>query len=294
MSLSVSIVTPSFNQGKYIERTIQSVLSQNIPLEYVVVDGGSTDETLAILKRYEKSLRFISEADRGQAHAVNKGIMMTSGYIIGWLNSDDTYYLNAVQTARDFLLAHPAVDIVYGKANHIDEKDQIIEPYPTEEWSFQRLKQTCFISQPAVFFRRRVIEKVGLLNEKLNFCLDYEYWVRLAQGGRGFAYLPVVLAGSRLYPATKTMSSPVAAQQETLHMLHDRLGYVPENWLLNEAITTVKNKTQLKRPHKRYPFAIFCTALAAACRWNGVWKGLQSSFKLPAAMQKRRKKPAQK
>jgi glycosyltransferase involved in cell wall biosynthesis len=271
--MSITIVTPSFNQGKYIERTIQSVLSQSIPkLEYVVVDGGSQDETLSILKKYSGQLRYVSEPDRGQAHAVNKGIMMTSGEVIGWLNSDDVYSPDALRTIIQFFADHPEIDVVYGKAEHIDQHDQVIELYPTQEWDFTALKNRCYISQPALFFRRRVIEKSGLLNENLHYCLDYEYWLRLAQGGAKFAYLPQILAGSRLYPETKTLSAPKKAQQEALTMLTQRLGYVPEDWLLNDAITHVQSKTHLRTPNRRYIAAVFVAAIHAAFRWNGPLK----------------------
>lgn len=287
--MSISIVTPSFNQGKFIERTIQSVLSQSIPkLEYVVVDGGSQDETLSILKKYSSQLRFVSEPDRGQAHAVNKGIMMTSGEIIGWLNSDDVYSSDALHTIIQFFTDHSEIDVVYGKAQHIDHNGQVIEFYPTQEWDFKALKNRCYISQPAVFFRRRVIEKSGLLNENLHYCLDYEYWLRLAQGGAKFAYLPQVLAGSRLYPETKTLSAPQKAQQEALTMLMKRLGYVPEDWLLNDAISYVQSKTQLRTPNRRYIAAIFAASMLSAFRWNGPLKGFRSCFLIPKAMLKRK------
>ncbi|MHB1949583.1 MAG: glycosyltransferase family 2 protein [Gammaproteobacteria bacterium] len=286
--MPITIVTPSFNQGKFIERTIQSVLSQSIPkLEYVVVDGGSQDETLSILKKYSSQLRFVSEPDRGQAHAVNKGIMMTSGDLIGWLNSDDVYSPETLPTIMQFFADHPDIDVVYGKAQHIDHNDQVIEFYPTQEWNFKALKNRCYISQPAVFFRRRVIEKSGLLNENLHFCLDYEYWLRLAQGGARFAYLPQVLAGSRLYPETKTLSAPQKAQQEALTMLSQRLGYVPEDWLLNDAISYVQSKTQLRTPNRRYIAAIFIASIRSAFRWNGPLKGFRSCFLIPKAMLKR-------
>lgn len=278
----ISVITPSFNQGKYIERTIESVLMQQIPnLEYIVVDGGSRDETLSILEKYSSQLRFVSEKDNGQADAVNKGLRLTSQSIIGWLNSDDVYFPDAIKKVLDFFEAHPDVDVVFGKANHIDQHDQMIEEYPTEEWDIERLKKTCILSQPAVFFRRKVVEEFGFLNTNLNFCLDYEYWLRLALKGVKFSYLQTVLAGSRLYPETKTVSSPLKAQREAIIMLKGHLGYVPEEWVIRDAIAFVKSKTSLQMPQLRYVLLVVMVSVFAAFRWNGFLKGIRSSFKLP-------------
>lgn len=281
---TVSVITPSYNQGKFIERTVQSVLSQNIPLDYVVVDGGSQDETLSILKRYEGVLRYVSEPDHGQAHAVNKGIAMTSGEIIGWLNSDDIYYPNAIQTVITYFESHPEVDILYGQADHIDAEDQLIEHYPIEHWDIERLKQVCFISQPAVFFRRRVVERYGLLDEHLHYCLDYEYWMRVALKGAVLAYLPVILAGSRLYPETKTLSAPDKAQLEAIAMLRKHLNYLPIGWVIQRAVTLVKNKTGWKKPQWRFIVAVALTSAALGFKYNGLVKGLTALFNLPKGM----------
>ncbi len=212
------------------------------------MDGGSQDQTLSLLKHYQNRLRWVSEPDHGQAHAVNNGLQNATGDIIGWLNSDDIYYPDAVRTVCDFFAAHPGVDVVYGQANHIDEHDKVIELYPTEAWSGERLKETCFLSQPAVFFRRSVIERFGLLDEKLHYCMDYEYWIRLSLQGAKFAYLEKVLAGSRLHGETKTLSQPLKAHREAIAMLRNKFGAVAMAWLIVYAVAWVKAKVSVRLP----------------------------------------------
>jgi glycosyltransferase involved in cell wall biosynthesis len=283
--MGISIITPSYNQSRYIERTIQSVLAQGVAdLEYFVIDGGSQDETLSILNRYSNQLKWCSEKDYGQADAVNKGLKLARGEIIGWLNSDDIYYPDTIKKIEQYFAIHPEVDVVYGDAYHIDQYDQIIEKYPTEEWSLDRFKKTCFISQPTVFWRRRVLEQYGYLNTSLHFCLDYEYWLRLALSGVRFGYLKTILAGSRLYPETKTKSAPLQAQLEALSMLRAQLGYVPREWLLTYAITVIKTKTSLRYPSVRFLFSAWMVAFYQALRFNGYWKGIKSLFSLPLTM----------
>src|SRR3990172_1264501 len=151
MSHRVSVITPSFNQGHFIERTVQSVLSQDIPVpEHVVFDGGSTDDTVDILNRYESHLRWVSEKDGGQADAINKGLRTTSYEVIGWLNSDDIYYPGAIRAVCNFFDSHSEVDVVYGDAYHIDEQDRMIEPYYTEVWDLERFKYVFYLFQPSV------------------------------------------------------------------------------------------------------------------------------------------------
>lgn len=233
--MKVSVITPSFNQGKYIERTIESVLNQRISeLEYIVMDGGSTDQTVDILKKYDSVLEWRSEKDNGQTDAVNKGLRLAKGDIIGWLNSDDIYYPNAIRAVLDVFEKNPDINVVYGNAYHIREDDSIIEEYYTEEYSYERLKEVCYICQPAVFFRKCLVDKYGYLDETLQYCMDYDYWLRLGKGER-FYHLPVFIAGSRLYEDNKTLGARKKVHEEMLRMLKKNLKVIPARWIYNLA-----------------------------------------------------------
>ena len=269
MGESISIITPSLNQGRFIERTIRSVLDQEVPnLEYWTIDGGSDDDTIEILERFDSRLSWVSEADNGQAAAVNKGIAKSAGEIIGWLNSDDIYYPGAVREVMDYFSAHPEANLVYGDANHIDEHDEVIERYGTEGWEPQRLREVCFLCQPAVFFRRNLVECYGYLDENLDFCMDYEYWLRLSLGGEDFHYLPELLAGSRFYPENKTLRDRPKVHSETNNMMLRKLGRVPEAWLFSFAHAYVDSKGYKRENKWRYAVAVSAVSLYASLRWN--------------------------
>ncbi len=277
--MKVSIITPSFNQGSFIARTLQSVKQQKyVNLEHIVYDGGSTDNTVDILRSFENDIIWVSEPDNGQTHAVNKGLQKSTGEIIGWLNSDDVYYPGAIAKVVKFFAEHPDVDVVYGMAQHIDTNDNVIDAYPTTPFALQDLMEKCFICQPALFFRRRVLDKTGLLDESLNYCMDYEFWVRMALLGIKFAYLPEFLAGSRLYPENKTLRAKVAVHAEINDMLKRHLHYVPKLALINYAYAVVSEDFNKKREPYKFAYRLFCEAISAAKRWNGnIWNFLQEA-----------------
>ncbi len=267
--MRVSIVTPSLNQGQFIERTLQSVEAQTgAEIDHVVFDGGSTDNTLDVLKRFTSTVRWVSEKDNGQAEAVNKGIRTTTGEIIGWLNSDDVYYPGAIGRVIAFFQANPEIDVVYGMADHIGLDGIPFEEYPTEPWDLERLKDTCFICQPSAFFRRRMVERHGLLDESLHYCMDYEYWLRLGRAGARFSYLEEKLAGSRLYSENKTLGARIKVHREINDMLRRILGRVPDRWLVNYAHAVVEARTSRDtRPHL-FLFDLSLSAVWASLRWN--------------------------
>ncbi len=178
----VSIITPSFNQVDFIEQTILSVLSQEYPnIEHIIIDGGSTDGTLEILRKHNNKIKWISEPDKGQADAVNKGFSMAKGEILGWLNSDDTFNISALNTVVEQFLKNPDLAMVYGDAYYINKEGKIIGEYLTEDFSLKRLADTCFICQPTVFIKTDVFKEIGMFDINLHTCMDYEYWIRVGK-----------------------------------------------------------------------------------------------------------------
>ncbi|MHB9142807.1 MAG: glycosyltransferase family 2 protein [Paludibacter sp.] len=262
----ITIITPSYNQGKFIKRTIESVLNQGVnDVEYLVFDGGSTDETVEILRTYGDRIKWISEKDDGQADAVNKGLLQAAGDIIGWLNSDDIYYPRSFRSVLDIFDKHPDVDVIYGEAYHIDEQDQIMEEYYTEEWDYEKLKDICYICQPAAFFRKSVVEKYGLLDPQLRYCMDYEYWLRIGRN-KPFYFLKEKLAGSRLYEENKTLGNRKAVHEEIISMMKTRLGQVSDKWVYNLAhVVTEDFGYHRNTPKDNYEFV---KKLVRVSCWN--------------------------
>lgn len=212
----VSIVTPSYNQGEYIEETIRSVLSQDYPrIEHIVVDGGSTDNTLEILRKYEGRLQWTSGKDNGQTDALNKGFKKAKGTVLAWLNSDDIYYPGAISRAMAAFRANPGAGIVYGMGNYIDTKGRKIGEYPTMPFDYDELAESNFICQPSAFFTAAALRAAGELDEGLDYVMDYDLWIRMARNSRA-VYIPELLAALRIHPASKTTAQAVATYEEIL------------------------------------------------------------------------------
>ena len=216
----VSIITPSYNQALYLEQTMQSVLEQDYPdIEYIVVDGGSTDNSAEIIKKYADSLAYwISERDSGQAEAINKGFLRANGEILAWLNSDDYYMHNTVSVAVRCFEQNPDVVMVYGDMLAVDAEGQTINVLRYQQLSLEDLLCFQIIGQPSVFFRRSALEKTGWLEPSFHFMLDHHLWIRLAQQGR-ILHVPQVWSAARYHPAAKNRAQAAEFGREAFRVL---------------------------------------------------------------------------
>ena len=222
----VTIVTPSYNQAKFLPRTIDSVLSQDYPnLEYIIIDGGSTDGSQAIIRESADQLAYWeSVQDRGQTDAINKGFARAKGKYLAWLNSDDVYQPGAVSEAVAYLEGHPKVGLVYGDCNFIDAQGNIIGLFPAAQTDYERLRRGyVHIPQQASFFRADLWRKIGPLDPSFYFAMDYDLWVRLAKEAP-MVYLPGhIWASFRLHGEAKTIAADARCWPEMLRV-HYREG----------------------------------------------------------------------
>ena len=206
----VSIVTPSFNQAPYLEETIRSVLEQDYPrIEYMIVDGGSTDRSISIIEKYADKLAWwVSEVDRGQTDAINKGFGRANGQILAWINSDDTYQLGAVSAAVKYLQEHPEVGMVYADCNFIDEGGHVIGKFGAAQTDYKRLRQGyVHIPQQTMLFRAGLWHALGPLDPSFYFAMDYDLWVRIAAHTE-IKYLPgQTWANFRIHTSGKTIAA---------------------------------------------------------------------------------------
>ena len=256
----VSIVTPSFNMGSFIEETIQSVLSQDYPnIEYIVVDGGSSDGTLEILRRYEGRLRYVSEPDRGQTDAINKGFRLSRGSVFAFLCADDTYLPGAVATAVRHLVANPAGHAgIYGEGYLVDEKGANLGRYPTRSFDPELLKTECFICQPAAFLWREAFVDAGMMNAELHNGLDYDLWIRLAKR-HTLLKVDEYLATSRMHRGSKTLYQRSAVFKASVDLLKAHYGYAPFSHVYGYCSALVDRRDGFFEP---VPPSLFKYALA--------------------------------
>ncbi|MEW5975386.1 MAG: glycosyltransferase family 2 protein [Acidobacteriota bacterium] len=237
MSLRLSIVTPSYNQGPFIEDAVASVLGQDYKcIEYLVIDAESNDETAQIVSRYVSDLTWVREPDRGQADAVNKGFRLSRGEVLGWLNADDVYCPGSFAEVAQRFQDDPDLMLLYGDAEHVDGEGRFLEKYPTRAFHLESFASHCFICQPACFFRKSLIEAVGFLDIDLQYALDLDLWIRCGLLQREhpswkFEYLPRVLARSRMHQDNKTLSKRRDSLLEIIRVVDKHFGCVPFNWV---------------------------------------------------------------
>lgn len=228
----ISIVMPTRNHARFIRESIDSVLTQNYScVEFIVIDGASNDGTVDILQSYGDRIRWISEPDKGQTDAINKGMALVKGDILAYLNSDDILLPGALQRVAGFFQDHPECDLVYGNADYIDLDGKVTGAYATAEYSFERLMQDNCICQPAAFWRKRIFDRVGFFNAELQTAMDYEYWLRIANAGGVIYHSKETLAQSRLHEDAKTLSMRGVIFQEILKICKEQGGLVSLSYL---------------------------------------------------------------
>lgn len=206
---AITIVTPSFNQGEFIEETIRSVLLQGYPnLEYIVIDGGSDDESVDIIRKYERWLTYwVSEPDRNQSHAINKGMRRATGEIVGWLNSDDSFVPGALRVLGELVQTEPSA-VAWAGSTEITDRDgnslKIEFPQPGDIHEFADWTVSAFVAQPGCIFRRESLEQAGLIAEWLEYLMDLDLWMRLRELGE-FATTDTIVARAKQYPEIKSL-----------------------------------------------------------------------------------------
>jgi glycosyltransferase involved in cell wall biosynthesis len=248
--MKVSIVTPSFNQGDFLGQAIRSVVEQkssNFILDYTVKDNCSTDSSAEQMAAFSDSdgLSIVVSKDGGQAEALHSIFSQSDGDILGWLNSDDLYLPGALEYVADAFKRHPEIDVVYGEAYFIDSAGNIIGRYPTTEFDIELMLNACFLSQPSVFFRRSLYEKVGGLDTALNYCLDYNLWIRFAMSDAHFMRSVRYLSATRIHENTKTTLRRSEFVSEISCMFRKTVGNVPIVWRIYQSYMQIIDRDKL-------------------------------------------------
>jgi glycosyltransferase involved in cell wall biosynthesis len=292
-TVTLSIITPSYNQGEFLAETIESVLSQagDFYLDYIIIDGGSKDNSVEVIKHFEDSLklgqrpitcrgityRWLSEQDRGQTDALVKGFRMACGEIFGWLNSDDTYLPGALQAAAAHFKSNPDSALLYGDANYCDAAGSVIGRYRTEPFEYEKLAYFNFICQPSAFFRSEVYLAVGGLDEKLQFALDFDLWVRIARH-YPCHYLPQVFALYRLHESSKTVRDDTLFEnaEEALQLSLKYFAWAPLTRVYNACNPYCRSRLPAcltRLPGIVLVATIFCSVLRSLRLNRGIRRG---------------------
>jgi glycosyltransferase involved in cell wall biosynthesis len=218
--LLVSVVTPSFNQAPFLEQTIRSVLEQDyVRIEYIIVDGGSTDGSVDIIKKYaDRFAWWVSEKDSGQAEGINKGLRRARGEIVAWLNSDDIYLPGAVSAAMKVFEQNPRAGLVYGDGYSMDGAGRFYSTMKAAQWDVTDLLSFHILSQPAVFMRRAVLEQAGYLDETYHLLLDHQLWIKMAVRAP-MVHVPAVWAAGRVHAEAKNSKRAALFGEEAFRIL---------------------------------------------------------------------------
>lgn len=267
----ISIVTPSFNQGQFLERTIVSVLNQSYPnLEYIIVDGGSTDGSVEIIKKYEKYLTYwVSEKDTGQSEALNKGFARTTGHFVGWQNSDDIYLPGSFHKAAELFKENPNVDIIFGNRLDVDEQDNIIgESIFTPFTVVGHWYEGMALSNQSTFWRKTLFLKVGMIDPQFHLAMDYEFFLRAGLRGAEFKRVPYFWGAIRRHEDAKTGNPASVAMKK---------GYEKECNIIDKLYG---RKTYLNCPLKIYSFLRRILFYFLQADWDYIFKGLKRRIQM--------------
>jgi glycosyltransferase involved in cell wall biosynthesis len=262
--------------AEYLKLTIESVLAQDYPrIEYIVVDGGSTDGAIDLLRRYSDRLTYSSARDRGPSDAVFQGFRRAHGDILLWLNADDTLLPGAVGRAVGYLGAHPDVDVAYGEGWWIDEKGATISRYPSLPFDAKTLASDCFICQPAAFLRASAYRRCEL-DPAVNWSFDYDLWIRMAKAGIRFAFVPEYWANSRLHHGSKTIYERGKVFEYSMAMLKRHYGYVPLSWIVGYTAFRLDGRDQMFQPLRLTPWKYLASLPV------GLWQNRRSPVRFAA------------
>ena len=252
MSRRISVVTPSFNQAQFIEATMRSVLEQDYPnIEYLVVDGGSSDGSVEIIRKYADRLAWwVSERDKGQADAINKGLQRATGDVVAYLNSDDLYFPGAVRAIAEAFEKTPDAGVIYGQTQKIDAHGEETKPLFLTPWSPRLHKTLCLIPQPSSFYARAAWEACGPFDGSLGYVLDWDFLLRVE---RRFPIIAIErpISQFRVYPQTKSSAGGWPRLEEIARIARKHDGVMNANHLLYQALKAADGVERTLGLHER-------------------------------------------